>query len=74
MPPKRVSLNIPLQLRALSLAPFAGRQHSGIDDARNISRILAELGRRNIRLEPNLCIRPNRRWYWMGKSGEIRLP
>lgn len=29
--PRRRSLNIPLQLRALSLPDFVGRQHSGID-------------------------------------------
>lgn len=29
--PKRRSLNISQQLRALGLAPFVGRQHSGID-------------------------------------------
>lgn len=30
-PGKRQSLNVPSQLRALSLLPFEGRQHCGID-------------------------------------------
>lgn len=29
--PRRRTLNIPLQLRALNLPAFVGRQHSGID-------------------------------------------
>ncbi|KAF8590520.1 hypothetical protein K439DRAFT_1403650 [Ramaria rubella] len=66
------SLNISKQLSVLSLPPFQGRQHSGIDDTRNIARILTELARRGIRLEPNLRIRPGKRWYWMGTQiGEI---
>ncbi|EGN95998.1 hypothetical protein SERLA73DRAFT_185475 [Serpula lacrymans var. lacrymans S7.3] len=65
------SLNIPLQLRALGLSAFEGRQHSGIDDTRNIARIITELARRSIRLEPNTPINPNRRWQWMGKPGEV---
>jgi len=66
------SLNISRQLAALSLPPFQGRQHSGIDDTRNIARIVTELARRGVRLEPNLRIHPGRRWYWMGTQlGEI---
>jgi len=66
------SLNITRQLAALSLPPFQGRQHSGIDDTRNIARVLIELARRGVRLEPNLRIHPERRWYWMGtQPGEI---
>lgn len=66
------SLNISRQLSALSLPPFQGRQHSGIDDTRNIARILTELGRRGVKIETNLRIHPNKRWYWMGdKLGEI---
>ncbi|KAH7877631.1 ribonuclease H-like domain-containing protein [Lentinula edodes] len=42
-------------------------------DARNISRIMSECARRNIRLQPNTRIDPNRRWSWMGKSGQILL-
>ncbi|THH14704.1 hypothetical protein EW146_g5650 [Bondarzewia mesenterica] len=69
--PRRLSLNIAGQLRALGLAPFEGREHSGIDDARNISRIVTELARRGFYLEPNTSIHPGRRWAWMGKSGQI---
>ncbi|KAJ3921127.1 ribonuclease H-like domain-containing protein [Lentinula edodes] len=61
------------QLRVLGLPAFQGRKHSGIDDARNISRIMSECARRNIRLQPNTRIDPNRRWSWMGKSGQILL-
>ncbi|KAF8633705.1 hypothetical protein AX17_004363 [Amanita inopinata Kibby_2008] len=67
----RRTLNIPAQLKALGLGEFQGRQHSGIDDSRNISRILAELARRGITLKPNTTINPNKRWYWMGKNGQI---
>ncbi|GAW08479.1 3 -5 exoribonuclease 1 [Lentinula edodes] len=49
--PNRPSLNISSQLRVLGLPAFQGRKHSGIDDARNISRIMSEY--------------PNRRWSWM---------
>ncbi|KAI0003272.1 ribonuclease H-like domain-containing protein [Russula compacta] len=69
--PRRVSLNIENQLRFLKLAPFEGRQHSGIDDTRNIVRIVIELARRGVRLVPNTSIRPDRRWPWMGRSGQI---
>ncbi|KII88959.1 hypothetical protein PLICRDRAFT_40586 [Plicaturopsis crispa FD-325 SS-3] len=68
---RRRSLNIPLQLSALGLTSFQGRQHSGIDDTRNIARIIVELARRGIRLEPNTVIQPGRRWLWMGRSGQI---
>ncbi|KAI0928325.1 hypothetical protein AcV5_005929 [Taiwanofungus camphoratus] len=69
--PIRLSLSIPRQLEVLSLSPFEGRQHSGIDDARNITRILVELAKRGLKLEPNTAINPNRRWPWMGKRGKI---
>jgi len=69
--PRRVSPNIENQLRFLELSPFEGRQHSGIDDSRNITRITIELARRGIRLVPNTPILPGRRWPWMGKSGQI---
>lgn len=68
----RQPLNIPLQLQALGLPGFQGRPHSGIDDARNIARILAELARRGVRLAPNTSIKSNRRWHWMGRPGEVR--
>ncbi|KAI1787933.1 ribonuclease H-like domain-containing protein [Ganoderma leucocontextum] len=69
--PKRVSFSISRQLHALGLEPFEGRQHSGIDDARNVCRLLIELARRGWRLEPNTHINPNRRWPWMGKRGKV---
>ncbi|KAG6376087.1 hypothetical protein JVT61DRAFT_2058 [Boletus reticuloceps] len=40
-------------------------------DARNIARIVIELARRGIRLEPNTRINPKRRWQWMGRPGEV---
>ncbi|RPD65915.1 hypothetical protein L226DRAFT_608848 [Lentinus tigrinus ALCF2SS1-7] len=69
--PRRVTLSIPRQLHALGLEPFEGRQHSGIDDTRNISRLVIELARRGWKLEPNTPINPNRRWPWMGKRGKV---
>jgi len=69
--PRRMSPNIEHQLRFLELGPFEGRQHSGIDDSRNIARIIIELARRGVRLVPNTPIQPGRRWPWMGRSGQI---
>ncbi|KAH6918926.1 double-strand siRNA ribonuclease [Coprinopsis sp. MPI-PUGE-AT-0042] len=65
------TLNISAQLKVLGLPEFEGRQHSGIDDARNIARILTELGRRGVHLLPNSAVQPNRRWPWMGKKGQV---
>lgn len=70
---KRRSMKIPAQLMALSLPAFEGRQHSGIDDTRNIAKIVIELARRDVPLLPNTRINPGRRWPWMGKSGQIHL-
>ncbi|KAI4524140.1 hypothetical protein K525DRAFT_253966 [Schizophyllum commune Loenen D] len=69
--PRRRTPNIPAQLRALGLPEFQGRQHSGIDDTRNICRILAELARRGVQLKPNTPINITRRWPWMGKKGRV---
>jgi len=69
--PRRLSPNIESQLRFLGLGPFEGRKHSGIDDSRNIARIVIELARRGIRLVPNTPIQPGRRWPWMGTSGQV---
>ncbi|KAK7023716.1 exonuclease eri1 [Favolaschia claudopus] len=66
-----VSLNIPGQLSALGMPPFVGHQHSGIDDARNIARIVAQLALEGERLQPNTTINIRRRWRWMGRSGRI---
>ncbi|TRM61740.1 ribonuclease H-like domain-containing protein [Schizophyllum amplum] len=69
--PRRRTPNIPAQLRALGLPEFQGRQHSGIDDTRNICRILAELARLGFQLKPNTSINPERRWPWMGRKGRV---
>ncbi|SGY77234.1 BQ5605_C005g03584 [Microbotryum silenes-dioicae] len=69
------SLSIPCVLLALSLPPFIGRLHSGLDDARNLSRILVELVRREVALEPNLTVPQvqgrEKRWDWMGRDGTV---
>ncbi|KAF7777483.1 hypothetical protein Agabi119p4_3555 [Agaricus bisporus var. burnettii] len=70
-PPVRRSLNISAQLKALGLPSFQGRQHSGIDDARNIARIVTELAKRGVALRPNTQIKPGRKWVWMGKGGQV---
>jgi len=67
----RPSLNIPAQLKALGLPAFEGRQHSGIDDTRNLSNVIIELARRGMPLLPNTTIYPGRRWSWMGKRGQV---
>ncbi|KAJ7046561.1 ribonuclease H-like domain-containing protein [Mycena alexandri] len=66
-----IGLNIPAQLSALGLPPFEGREHSGIDDVRNLAKILKKLAFMGIRLQPNAAVNPRRRWAWMGKSGQI---
>jgi hypothetical protein len=40
-------------------------------DTRNISKVLIELARLGMCLLPNSTVRPNRRWAWMGKEGQI---
>ncbi|CAA7267640.1 unnamed protein product [Cyclocybe aegerita] len=67
----RRTLNISAQLNVLSLPKFEGRQHSGIDDTRNIAKIVTELARRDVCLLPNTAINPGRRWRWMGKHGQV---
>ncbi|KDR73447.1 hypothetical protein GALMADRAFT_610486 [Galerina marginata CBS 339.88] len=67
----RPSLNISAQLKVLGLPAFEGRQHSGIDDTRNIAKIVTELARRGVHLLPNTTIYPGRRWRWMGKHGQV---
>ncbi|BEI92629.1 uncharacterized protein CcaverHIS019_0502570 [Cutaneotrichosporon cavernicola] len=66
-------LTIVDQLTALGLSEFEGRQHSGIDDASNISRILQAIGARGVHIEPNgvLSTAKARRYAWMGNSGEV---
>lgn len=64
-------LPIVRQLHVLGLGEFEGRQHCGMDDTRNVARIVVELARRGMPLKPNTPINPNRRWHWMGKSGKV---
>ncbi|KZO95251.1 hypothetical protein CALVIDRAFT_483258 [Calocera viscosa TUFC12733] len=68
-------LSIPYQLQKLGLAPFEGRQHCGIDDTRNIARVLAELGQRGCVLDQNTALAlggSGRRYDWMGDGrGEV---
>ncbi|KAF7791248.1 hypothetical protein EIP86_002262 [Pleurotus ostreatoroseus] len=59
------------QLHVLGLGLFEGRQHCGMDDTRNVARIVVELARRGMPLRPNTSINPNRRWPWMGRNGKI---
>jgi len=70
--PSRRALNIVAQLKALELSKFEGREHCGIDDARNLSRILAALARKGLPLEPNTPIQLDKRWPWMGqRRGQV---
>lgn len=69
--------NIPTVLEALGLEPFKGREHSGIDDVRNLARILQELVRpeRRWRVSANAFIRgKERRFDWMDNKGGINWP
>ncbi|CAE7055072.1 unnamed protein product [Rhizoctonia solani] len=66
------SLNMVAQLHALGLQ-FEGRQHCGMDDTRNVARILVELGKRDIRLETNTVIHPRKRWSWMARDGQVHF-
>lgn len=68
---KHRTMNINKQLQALQLDPFIGRPHSGIDDARNICRVLMELARRRKPLLPTTTVNIRKRWKWMGKAGKI---
>lgn len=66
--------NIPSVLEALGLPPFEGQLHSGIDDVRNIARILVELAmpHRGWRVVQNAHIRGREKtWKWMRKGGKI---
>ncbi|KAG7562199.1 hypothetical protein FFLO_02384 [Filobasidium floriforme] len=67
--------NLAGQLEALNMGKFQGRQHSGIDDATNVARILIELARRDVLLEMNDNLPPAtnpKRYNWMGeKPGQV---
>lgn len=63
--------NIPTVLAALGAEPFQGREHSGIDDCRNIARILQELVKpeRNWRVCANAKVHSKeKKWQWMQKG------
>ena len=63
--------NIPTVLAALGAEPFKGREHSGIDDCRNIARILQELVKpeRNWRVCANAKVHSKeKKWQWMQKG------
>ncbi|KAI0083989.1 ribonuclease H-like domain-containing protein [Irpex rosettiformis] len=64
-------LPITRQLQLLGLGAFEGRQHCGIDDTRNVARIVVELARQGMPLKPNTPINPQRRWPWMGRNGKV---
>jgi len=68
---KHRKMNISKQLQVLQLGPFIGRPHSGIEDARNICRVLIELARRGRPLLPTTTVNVRKRWKWMGKAGKI---
>ncbi|WVR08125.1 hypothetical protein IAU60_005171 [Kwoniella sp. DSM 27419] len=66
--------NIPGMVEALNLGEFEGRQHSGLDDASNIARILIALSKKDVIIEANGRIQPlgsDKRYPWMGKRGEV---
>ncbi|WWC92713.1 uncharacterized protein L201_007672 [Kwoniella dendrophila CBS 6074] len=66
--------NIPGMLEILGLGDFQGRQHSGLDDATNIARILSALSEKDVIFEPNGTLQQpgkGRRYPWMGERGEV---
>jgi len=73
---KPAQMGISQVLHALGMK-FEGREHSGMDDTRNIARIAMELAKKGWVLEKNRSLPENggkeRRFEWMGKKrGEIR--
>ncbi|GAA5958195.1 hypothetical protein JCM3765_002844 [Sporobolomyces pararoseus] len=72
-------LSVPSVLSSLTLPPFQGRLHSGLSDARNISRIVLDLANnRGVELKGNRLVPDGgkggkeRRWGWMGRGGEVK--
>jgi len=69
------NLSLPSVLAALTLAPFEGRLHSGLCDARNAARILVDLAARGVALEANRRVPEGgkgareRSWGWMRTAG-----
>ncbi|KAG8758004.1 hypothetical protein FRC14_001014 [Serendipita sp. 396] len=66
------SFKLNKQLRLLDLE-FEGREHSGLDDSRNIARVLIELAARGFPLEPNLDVSPTRTYPWMRPNGTVAI-
>ncbi|KAK8849620.1 hypothetical protein IAR55_004955 [Kwoniella newhampshirensis] len=67
--------NIPGMCHALGLGDFEGRQHSGLDDATNIARILIALSEKDVVIESNGRIPKagqGRKYAWMGEKGEVK--
>lgn len=67
-------LTIAGQVEALKLGEFKGRQHSGLDDATNIARVLIAISERDILLEANARLpHPHsaRRYPWMAEPGVV---
>ncbi|KAJ9127558.1 hypothetical protein QFC24_000967 [Naganishia onofrii] len=67
----KFQLTITGQLAALDLGEFQGQQHSGIDDAMNIARVVIELAKRNVLLDINEKPYQPQRFDWMGKPGQV---
>ncbi|KAJ9094464.1 hypothetical protein QFC21_006003 [Naganishia friedmannii] len=67
----KFQLTITGQLGALDLGEFQGQQHSGIDDAKNIARVVIELARRNVLLDVNEKPYQPQRFNWMGRPGQV---
>ncbi|CAD6589540.1 MAG: hypothetical protein TREMPRED_005389, partial [Tremellales sp. Tagirdzhanova-0007] len=62
------------QLEALCVGEFIGRQHSGLDDATNISRILVALVDRDVLIESNAHLphlNNSNRYPWMAAPGVV---
>jgi 3'-5' exoribonuclease 1 len=74
-PPRKMPDNLTTDalLRALSLAGFEGRQHCGLDDARNSARVLQELASRGHRLSETTTVKSSAelRWDWMKGKGKV---
>lgn len=51
--------NISDMLKEIGLE-FEGREHCGLDDSRNIARIVLHLASKNVRLEPNCNLKKNK--------------
>lgn len=64
-------MTIDAQLALLDLYPFQGMKHCGMDDARNIARILKELAHRGLILSANTQMSFKKRWWWMGRKGVV---